>query len=279
MSQNVAVVIGVGGMGRAIAERIGAGNRLLVADANHSTLNAVAEQLRSQGYRVTAEPIDVSSRESVSTLATQAASLGEVRYVVHTAGLSPTQATVPRLLAVNLLGVALTIEEFTKVVAPGGAGVVTASTAAYRRGPFTPEETIQLATTPADELLSLPLASPNNFPDAVTAYSFAKRANLVRIQGASVTWGAKGARINTISPGIIATPMLDAELASGRGAQTAAIIEASNAKRIGTPTDIAAAAEFLLSPASGFISGVDLLVDGGVTAAVQTGHVTSFIRG
>jgi NAD(P)-dependent dehydrogenase (short-subunit alcohol dehydrogenase family) len=94
-----------------------------------------------------------------------------------------------------------------------------------------------------------------------------------------VTWGAKGARINTISPGIIATPMLDAELASGRGAQTAAIIEASNAKRIGTPTDIAAAAEFLLSPASGFISGVDLLVDGGVTAAVQTGHVTSFIRG
>jgi NAD(P)-dependent dehydrogenase (short-subunit alcohol dehydrogenase family) len=279
MSQNVAVVIGVGGMGRAIAERIGAGNRLLVADANHSTLNAVAEQLRSQGYRVTAEPIDVSSRESVSTLATQAASLGEVRYVVHTAGLGPTQATVPRLLAVNLLGVALTIEEFAKVVAPGGAGVVTASTAAYRRGPFTPEETIQLATTPADELLSLPLASPNNFPDAVTAYSFAKRANLVRIQGASVTWGAKGARINTISPGIIATPMLDAELASGRGAQTAAIIEASNAKRIGTPTDIAAAAEFLLSPASGFISGVDLLVDGGVTAAVQTGHVTSFIRG
>jgi NAD(P)-dependent dehydrogenase (short-subunit alcohol dehydrogenase family) len=279
MSQNVAVVIGVGGMGRAIAERIGAGNRLLVADANHSTLNAVAEQLHSLGYRVTAEPIDVSSRESVSTLATQAASLGEVRYVVHTAGLGPTQATVPRLLAVNLLGVALTIEEFAKVVAPGGAGVVTASTAAHRRGPFTPEETIQLATTPADELLSLPLASPNNFPDAVTAYSFAKRANLVRIQGASVTWGAKGARINTISPGIIATPMLDAELASGRGAQTAAIIEASNAKRIGTPTDIAAAAEFLLSPASGFISGVDLLVDGGVTAAVQTGHVTSFIRG
>jgi NAD(P)-dependent dehydrogenase (short-subunit alcohol dehydrogenase family) len=279
MSQNVAIVIGVGGMGRAIAERIGAGNRLLLADANETTLDTAAAQLHSQGYQVTAETIDVSSRESVSALATRASALGDVRYVVHTAGLGPTQATVPRLLAVNLLGVALTIEEFAKVIAPGGAGVVTASTAAYRRGPFTPDETIQLATTPADELLSLPIALSANFPDTMTAYSFAKRANLVRVQGASVTWGAKGAKINTISPGIVATPMLEAELAAGRGAQTAAIIEASNAKRIGTPTDIAAAAEFLLGPASGFISGTDLLVDGGVTAAVQTGHVTSFVRG
>jgi NAD(P)-dependent dehydrogenase (short-subunit alcohol dehydrogenase family) len=279
MSRDVAVVIGVGGMGRAVAERIGPGTRLLVADFNDSTLNAVTEQLRRQGYEVTSERVDVSSRESVSALADAAAALGDVRYVVHTAGLSPLQGTVPRVLAVNLLGAALTIEEFGEVITRSGAGVVTASTAAHRRPPFSLEHAIQLANTPADELLALPIAAPGNFSDTMAAYSFAKLANLVRVQAASVTWGTKGARINTISPGIVATPMLHAELSGGRGAQISAIIEGSNARRMGTPADIAAAAEFLLGPASGFISGTDLLVDGGVTAAVQTGHIASFVRG
>jgi NAD(P)-dependent dehydrogenase (short-subunit alcohol dehydrogenase family) len=176
-------------------------------------------------------------------------------------------------LAVNLFGVALVIEQFGRVVAPGGAGVVIASTAAHRRSSLSPEQALQLATVPADELLTLPFAAPANFPDCLAAYSFTKRANLIRVQAASVASGAKRARINTISPGVIATPMADAELTGENGVVMRAMLEGSNAQRVGTPADIAAAVDFLLSPASGFISGADLLVDGGVTDAAQTGHV------
>jgi NAD(P)-dependent dehydrogenase (short-subunit alcohol dehydrogenase family) len=103
--------------------------------------------------------------------------------------------------------------------------------------------------------------------------AFAKHANQLRVQAASSTWGDRGARINSISPGVIATPMGRAEPSSDHGAVMKAMIDASNAKRVGTPADIAAAVDFLLSPAAGFISGTDLLVDGGVVAAVRTGRL------
>ncbi|MFD8966988.1 SDR family oxidoreductase [Streptomyces sp. NPDC059568] len=274
MSQHIAVVIGVGGMGQAIARRVGPGARLLLADFNEETLDTVTGQLRGEGYEVTSQAVDVSSRASVAALAKRAASLGEVRYVVHTAGLSPAQAPVPAILAVDLRGVALVAEEFGEVVASGGAGVVIASMAAHNYPPFPPEQARELATTPADRLLDLPIADPANFPHAGAAYAFAKRANLVRVQAASVTWGAKGARINAISPGHIATPMGHTELGGEHGAIIQAMIDGSNAKHEGTAADIARAAEFLLSPGAGFISGSDLLVDGGVIAALQTGHIT-----
>jgi NAD(P)-dependent dehydrogenase (short-subunit alcohol dehydrogenase family) len=272
----VAVVIGVGGMGCAVAERIGPGTHLLIADFNESTLHAVANQLRDRGHQVSATPVDASSRESVTALARRAAELGDVRYVVHTAGLGPVQAPTPTLLAVNLLGVALVIERFGKVITPGGAGVVIASTAAHRLS-FSPEQALQLATTPADELLALPIAAAENFPNALAAYSFTKRANLVRVQAASVEWGAKGARINTISPGIVATPMAEVELSGEHGAAMRALLDGSNAQRMGTPADIAAAADFLLGTTAGFISGADLLVDGGATAAVRVGHISAVV--
>jgi NAD(P)-dependent dehydrogenase (short-subunit alcohol dehydrogenase family) len=196
-----------------------------------------------------------------------------VRYVVHTAGVSPAQASVQAVLAVDLRGVALVAEEFGEVIAPGGAGVVIASMGAYRYPAFAREQALQLATTPADELLALPIADPTRFSTSGAAYAFAKRANLVRVQAASVSWGARGARINSISPGVISTPMGQAELRTPSGAGMRAMIEGSNAKRIGTPADIATAVEFLLSPAAGFISGTDLLVDGGATAAWQAGRV------
>ncbi|GAA4970888.1 NAD(P)-dependent dehydrogenase (short-subunit alcohol dehydrogenase family) [Nonomuraea thailandensis] len=189
---------------------------------------------------------------------------------MHTAGLSPVQAPVPAVLAVDLLGVALVLEEFGTVVADGGAGLVIASMAGHFHPPFAAEDARQLATAPADELLSLPIAAASNFADSGHAYAFAKQANVLRVQAASSAWGERGARVNSISPGVIATPMTHAELSGENGAAMQAMIDASNARRLGTPADIAAAAEFLLSPAASFISGTDLLVDGGVTAAVRS---------
>ncbi|MFC4113112.1 SDR family oxidoreductase [Nonomuraea zeae] len=273
MTRNVVVIIGVGGMGQAIARRQGLGAHVLAADFNKELLESVTAGLREEGYEVTPVPVDVSSRESVAALAEQAAALGEVRTVVHTAGLSPVQAPVPAILAVDLLGVALVLEEFGKVVAPGGAGLVIASMAGHFQPPFTAQDARELATTPADDLLSLPIAAEASFAGPGHAYGFAKQANLLRVQAASRTWGARGARVNSISPGVIATPMGQAELSSDHGATMQAMIGASNAGRVGTPADIATAADFLLSPAASFISGTDLLVDGGVTAAVRSGSL------
>lgn len=267
MNEQVVVIIGVGGMGLSIARRIGSGAHILAADYDKPALDAAVEQLTGDGHQVTAQTVDVSSRESVAALASTAADLGAVRSVVHTAGLSPVQAPVAAILAVDLLGVALVLEEFAKVVAPGGAGVVISSMSAYAQaGPASADARL-LAATPADELLALPICDVANFADSGVAYSFAKRANQLRVQAASTPWGTAGARINSISPGVIATPMGQAELAGEHGTRMRAMIEMSNAKRVGTPNDIAAAAEFLLGPGAGFISGVDLLVDGGVIAA------------
>ncbi|ADP82272.1 SDR family oxidoreductase [Pseudofrankia inefficax] len=271
MERDVAVVIGVGGMGLAIARRIGSGAQLLIADVNDAALASAAETLEAEGHAVATAVVDVSSPESVVALAKQAGLLGPVRSVAHTAGLSPVQAPVAAVLAVDLLGVALVLEEFADVVAPGGAGIVISSMAGHLTPPLPPDVARQLATTPAAELLALTAASPDRFPDSGQAYGFAKRANQVRVQAASTTWAGRGARINSISPGVIATPMGTAELASENGALMQMMIDASNAKRLGTPDDIATAAAFLLSPAASFISGIDLLVDGGSVAAILTG--------
>ncbi|WP_106398820.1 SDR family oxidoreductase [Actinocorallia populi] len=273
MARNVVVIIGAGGMGQAIARRQGPGARVLVADFDGELLESVTGGLRGEGYEVTPAAVDVSSPDSVVALAERAASLGEVRAVVHTAGLSPVQAPVPAILAVDLLGVALVLEEFGKVVASGGAGVVIASMAGHFRPPVSDEDALRLATAPARELLSLPVAEASRFSAPGEAYSFAKYANLLRVRGASPVWGERGARVNSISPGVIATPMGQAELSGESGAGMRMMIDASNAKRVGAPADIAAAADFLLGPSSGFVSGTDLLVDGGVVAAVRTGRL------
>lgn len=273
MTRNVVVIIGIGGMGQAIARRQGVGAHILVADFNPELLETVTGELRGEGYDVTSQVTDVSLRESITALAEKAASLGQVRAVVHTAGLSPVQAPVPAILAVDLLGVALMLEEFGKVIAPGGAGLVIASMAGHFQPALSAEDARRLATTPAGELLALPITDAANFPDPGSAYTFAKHANLLRVQAASTPWGARGARVNTISPGVIATPMGQGELSGEHGDSMKAMIGMSNAKRVGTPADIAAAADFLLSPAAGFVSGTDLLVDGGVVAAVHSGNL------
>ncbi|AZQ38791.1 SDR family oxidoreductase [Streptomyces cyaneochromogenes] len=269
MARNVLVVIGVGGMGQSIARRQGPGRKVLLADVDEQVLSTTAQALRGEGHDVVTSPVDVSSRASVAALADLAAELGSVTEVVHTAGLSPVQAPAAAILAVDLLGVALTLEEFARVIAPGGAGVVISSMAGHLAAPLDAEQERVLARTPVDELLDLPFVS--EVTSGAVGYGLAKRANHLHVQAAAGTWGRRGARINSISPGVISTPMGQQELTGDSGTAMRAMVDASATGRLGTPADIAAAAAFLLGPDSGFVSGTDLLVDGGVVAVLRAG--------
>ena len=270
---DVLVVLGIGGMGEAIARRLGAGRTVVLADLDAASLDQVATALRGDGFAVRAEQVDVSSRESVHSLARASAEIGPVKQVVHTAGLSPVQASAEAVIAVDLVGVALVLEEFADVVVPGGAGVVIASMAGTQAGDSLPADLQSaLATTPTDDLAALPVIAA--LEDAGAAYALAKRANQLRVQASSITWGGRGARINSLSPGVISTPMGLSELAGASGASMRGAVEASGTGRLGTAEDIAAAAGFLLGPDASFITGTDLLVDGGVIAAVRSGVST-----
>ncbi|RDI45116.1 SDR family oxidoreductase [Nocardia mexicana] len=272
MVRDVLVVIGTGGMGRAIARRQGGGRHVLLADFDEAALREFAGTMEDEGHLVTTAPVDVGSRESVAELAAKAASLGSVTQIVHTAGLSPSQAPVAAILRVDLVGVGLVLEEFGRIVARGGAGVVIASMGGYL-GVLSAEHETALATTAVDDLLGLPFLASDAVTDPGFAYALAKRANHLQVRAASGAWGARGARINSISPGIISTPMGRQELASESGAGMRAMIDMSATGRAGTPDDIAAAAAYLLGPDASFVTGTDLLVDGGVVAAVAAAAV------
>src|SRR4051794_23349199 len=216
MTKNdVLVITGSGGIGQAIARRQGPGKHILFADISEENLASAATALEDLGHTVSTRRVDVASRDSVHALADAAAGLGAVVQVVHTAGVSPVQAPAATVLSVDLLGTALVLEEFGRVIAPGGAGIVISSMAGHMFPPFDPEQEHALAHTPVDELLALPFLNPEGMGGA--AYGYAKRGNYLRVQAESVAWGQRGARVNAISPGIIITPLARDEM-SGPGA-------------------------------------------------------------
>jgi NAD(P)-dependent dehydrogenase (short-subunit alcohol dehydrogenase family) len=273
MNTDVVVVIGVGGIGQAIARRQGMGKTLLLGDINPSTVQSAAKELENAGYDVSTGFLDVTSRDSVHTFANLAASLGSVMQVVNTAGLSPNMARPEKVLAVDLYGVALVFEEFERVIAPGGCGIVISSMAGHMPAPLPPEQEHALAFTPTDALLALPFLQGDAVRDSMQAYGIAKKANHLRVQAACLSWGERGARVNSISPGIIATPLAQHEMASESGPIYRAMIAASPSKRLASADEVASAAAYLLGPEANFITGSDLLIDGGVIAAMKAGRL------
>ena len=272
MRPDVLVVVGAGAIGTAIAQRLGPGRPVLLADLAEQALATSAAALGDVGVPVSTAVVDVTDASSVRSLAEQAASMGPVRSVVHTAGVSPEQSTVEAILAVDVVGVAQVLEGFASVVAPGGAGVVLASVAGHAGlRPISDEEAAALASTPADRLASLPSLDASTFGDTQTAYGFAKHANRIQVRAAALAWGRHGARVNSVSPGLLDTPMGRAELAGPFGSAMRETALASPAGRLGSPYDVANAVGWLLGPDAAFVTGTDLLVDGGFLPTLLAG--------
>jgi len=271
--KNVLVVVGPGQIGQAIARRVGVGMHILLADLRQDNANAAAQVLGNAGYETSVAMVDVSSREAVHCLVDQATSLGNVTGLIHAAGVSPTQASPATILKVDLYGTALVLETFGNVIAGGGAGVVVASQSGHRLPPLTIEQNKELATTPVEELLALPFLAADQITDSLHAYQISKRGNSLRVVAEAVRWGKRGARINTISPGIIMTPLAKDELSGPRGEGYRRMIEVSAAGRPGTPDEVATVAALLMGADGGFITGSDILMDGGVTAAYWYGEL------
>lgn len=276
---NVIVLIGAGSIGIAIARRVSAGKHLLLADLRVENAEAGARTLRDAGFDVSTATVDVSSRSSVQALVEAAAALGEVSGLIHAAGVSPSQASPATILAVDLYGTAVVLEEFGKVIAKGGAAVVIASQSGHRLPALTTDENKALATAPADELLSLPMLRPERVTDPLHAYQLSKRGNALRVMCEAVRWGWRGARVNTISPGIVITPLARDELAGPRGDGYRRMIEVCPVGRAATPDEVGHVGALLMGPDGTFITGSDILMDGGVTASYWFGELAPPIAG
>jgi NAD(P)-dependent dehydrogenase (short-subunit alcohol dehydrogenase family) len=269
----VIVVIGAGSIGQAIARRVSAGKHVLLADLRQENADAAAATLDNAGFTVSTTTVDVSSRASVQALVEKASAIGDIFGLIHAAGVSPTQASPETIIKVDLYGTALVLEEFGKVIARDGSGVVIASQSGHRLPPLTAEQNAILATTPVEELLGLPMLQADRVTDSLHAYQLSKRGNSLRVMAEAVRWGKRGARINTISPGIIMTPLANDELKGPRGPGYRRMLEISAAGRAGTPDEVGTVGALLMGPDGAFITGSDFLMDGGVTSAYWYGEL------
>jgi NAD(P)-dependent dehydrogenase (short-subunit alcohol dehydrogenase family) len=272
MSQ-VVVVIGAGSIGQACARRVSTGKKVLLADLKQENADAAGKVLLDAGFDVTTAAVDVSSRASVETLVKNATALGDVFHVIHAAGVSPSQASPATILKVDLYGTALVLEAFGNVIAQGGSGIVIASQSGHRLPGLSPEFNKALATTPVENLLAVPALQADQVKDSLHAYQLSKRGNSLRVMAEAVRWGKRGARINTISPGIIYTPLARDELTGPRGEGYRRMLDLSPAKRGGTPDEVGSVAALLMGPEGTFITGSDILMDGGVTASYWYGDL------
>ena len=270
---NVIVVIGAGLIGQAIARRVSAGKHVVLADLRQENADTAAKILSDAGFDVSTTKVDVSSRASVQALVETAKNFGEISGVIHAAGVSPSQASPETILKVDLYGTALVLEEFGNVIARGGAGVVIASMPGHRLPALSAEQNAALATTPVEELLKLPMLQLDKVTDPLNAYQISKRGNSLRVMAEAVRWGKRGARVNTISPGIIITPLANDELKGPRGAGYRRMMELCAAGRAGTPDEVGSVGALLMGSDGAFITGSDFLMDGGVTAAYWFGEL------
>lgn len=267
MKKDVMILTGAGQIGMAIARRMGYGKKIVIGDKKPENAQAIAKIMNDAGFDVEAMEMDLSSRESIKNLITKAQEYGEIAMLVNAAGVSPSQAPIEAILKVDLYGTAVLLEEVGKVIKEGSVGVTISSQSGHRMPALTPEEDEQLACTPTEELLSLDILQPENIKDTLHAYQMAKRCNEKRVMAESVKWGEKGSRINSISPGIIVTPLAIDEFNGPRGDFYKNMFAKCPAGRPGTADEVANVAELLMSDKGAFITGSDFLIDGGATAS------------
>ncbi|WP_245988158.1 SDR family oxidoreductase [[Pseudopropionibacterium] massiliense] len=271
--REVVVLAGPGAIGTAIARRVGTGRHLLVADLSPEVAETRVKELSDAGFAATPAKLDLASRDDIEALVVQATRLGAVTHVINAAGVSPSQAPMETILRVDLYGTAVLLEEFGKVIAPGGSGVVISSQSGHRLPGLSVQENEALAMTPVEELLGLEMLAPERIGTTLRAYQISKRCNTLRVAAQAIEWGRRGARLNSISPGIVMTPLAADEINGPRGEGYRRMLELAPAGRAATPDEIAALAEFLMGPSAGFITGIDVLADGGATAAYWYGDL------
>ena len=269
--KQVAVLIGAGSIGQAIIRRVSAGKHVVLADYSLENAERAAKTLEDAGFECSTIKCDLGSKEDILKLVEFATSKGEVKYMVNAAGVSPSQAPVKHILKVDLYGTSVLMEEFGKVIAEGGSGIIISSQSGHRLPALPQEENDALAMTPCDELLEIPFIKA--IDDTLKAYQYSKRCNVLRVMYEATRWGRRGATINSISPGIIITPLANDELHGPRKEGYLKMIEGMPARRAGTPDEVGDLAEFLMSSRGRFISGADLLIDGGCTASYWYGDL------
>ncbi len=267
MKKDVVIWTGAGQIGMAIARRMGYGKKIVVGDKNINNAQNIAKIMNDAGFDVTAIETDISSRESILNLIREGQKYGDISMLINSAGVSPSQASIETILKVDLYGTAVLIEEVGKVISRGGVGVTISSQSGHRMKQLTPEEDEQLATTPTEELLNIDILQKGNIKDTLHAYQLAKRCNEKRVMAEAVKWGEKGARINSISPGIIVTPLAIDEFNGIRGDFYKNMFAKCPAGRPGTADECANVAELLMTDKGAFITGSDFLIDGGATAS------------
>ena len=267
MKKEVMILTGAGQIGMAIARRMGAGMKIVIGDKKLENAQTIAQIMNEAGFDAVPVEMDLSSRESILNIIAVAREYGEISMLVNAAGVSPSQAPVEAILKVDLYGTAVLLEEVGKVIKEGGVGVTISSQSGWRMPALTAEEDELLAITPTEELLSLPLLRPENIRDTLHAYQLAKRCNVKRVMAEAVKWGERGARINSISPGIIVTPLAIDEFNGPRGDFYKNMFAKCPAGRPGTADEVANVAELMMTSAGAFITGSDFLIDGGATAS------------
>ncbi len=265
--KDVMILTGAGQIGMAIARRMGYGMKIIIGDKNIQNAQSISKIMNDAGFDTLAFETDISSRKSILALIDEAKENGKITMLVNAAGVSPSQASIETILNVDLYGTAVLLEEVGKVIEPGGVGVTISSQSGHRMKQLGGEIDRQLAKTPTEDLLSLDVLKPQNITDTLHAYQLAKRCNEKRVMSESVKWGEKGARINSISPGIIVTPLAIDEFNGIRGDFYKNMFAKCPAKRPGTADEVANVAELLMSNKGAFITGADFLVDGGATAS------------
>ena len=269
--KQVSVLIGAGSIGQAIIRRVSAGKHIVLADYSFEHAEQAAKTLGNAGFECSTIKCDLGSKEDIQMLVEFAKSKGDVTNVVNAAGVSPSQTSVAEILRVDLYGTSVLLEEFGKVISEGGAGVIISSQSGHRLPALPQEQNEALATTPIDDLLALPFLKAIN--DTLKAYQYSKRSNVLRVMYEATRWGRRGATINSISPGIIITPLANDELHGPRKDGYMKMIEGMPARRAGTPDEVGDLAEFLMSSRGRFISGADFLIDGGCTASYLYGDL------